>query len=75
MIAILSSRRIGTEPNRGTEEKDMNEKNLFGDDIERDAFEADTTKRAGIARVTQDALTPVVVLLIVSPTLIGTCFI
>lgn len=37
----------------------MNETTLFGDDNERHAFEADAGKRTAIARVTQDALTPI----------------
>lgn len=37
----------------------MNEKNLFGDEIERGAFEADAGERASMPRTTRDAMTPV----------------
>jgi hypothetical protein len=53
----------------------MSAKNLFGTTTERATFENKARTRRTVTQTTNDALTPVVVLLIVSPTLIGTCFI
>jgi hypothetical protein len=53
----------------------MSEEILFGDEIDRANFEEVANTRTKVLKTTTDALTPVVFLLIVSPTLIGTCFI
>ena len=53
----------------------MTEKKLFGNADERGEFENTAAERGSQGATTRDALTPVVVLLIVSPTLVGTCFI
>ena len=53
----------------------MSEKSLFGDKIERTTFEEKARARRTVAETTTDALTPTTVLLILSPSLIGTTFI
>ena len=53
----------------------MSEKNLFGDSSERKSFEETARERRSITETATDALTPTVVLLILTPSLIGTTFI
>lgn len=53
----------------------MSEKSLFGDTAQRTSFEEKARARRSVAETTTDALTPTVVLLIVSPSLVGTTFI
>jgi hypothetical protein len=53
----------------------MSEIKLFGDASERARFEAKARRRRTVADTTTDALTPTVVALIVTPSLLGTCFI
>jgi hypothetical protein len=53
----------------------MSEMNLFGDTTERALFEEKARERRRVVPTTTDALTPVVVALIVTPSLLGTCFI
>ncbi|GAA3176845.1 hypothetical protein GCM10010531_33190 [Blastococcus jejuensis] len=53
----------------------MSEKNLFGTTSERARFEEKARERRTVTGTATDALTPTVVLLIVSPSLLGTTFI